>query len=177
MEEKTATDQVDVARLRDELRQVRHELATVRAEQETWAERQAALEYAERQFVDMSERLDRYFAEIESAPVSTRRPRLLFRADVRPPSKREIADMARLRATPLFDGAWYLRENPFVVLSGMSPALHYLRRGGRNLRDPGPHFDAAGYVERAEGFSRRENPLLHYLDAHPAASNDPARRP
>lgn len=168
--ETTAAHDVLVERLRDELRQCRRELAAVRAEQEEWAEVRAALEYSQSQFIELTERLDRHFIETEGR-ADDRRRRLWDRSPSRPPSRQEIADMARLRATPLFDGAWYLRENPAVAASGISPALHFLRRGAWNGRDPGPNFDVSAYIARTHRLPRRVNPLLHYVDSLEAATD------
>jgi hypothetical protein len=167
----TATEQVEVARIREELQQSRRELAALRAEQEEWAEERAGLEYDQRQFIELTERLDQHFIETEGSPDTGRRRRLLFGSSARPASEREIADMARLRATPLFDGAWYLRENPGVAATGMSPALHYLRRGAKNGRNPGPNFDTSAYVARTIRLPRRANPLLHYVDSLEGAAD------
>ena len=68
-----------------------------------------------------------------------------------------------LRASPLFDGDWYLRRYPDVGLSGLDPLQHYLRYGGAQLRDPGPGFDARAHVAaHPELLGSGANPLLHY---------------
>ena len=72
--------------------------------------------------------------------------------------------LALIRASAFFDAQWYLRRNPDVARSGVDPALHYLKHGGFENRDPGPDFASHFYLsihpDVAEaGF----NPLLHYL--------------
>jgi glycosyltransferase involved in cell wall biosynthesis len=69
-----------------------------------------------------------------------------------------------LAASPLFDPGWYAARYPDVAAAGGDPALHYLRYGGREGRDPGPGFDAAWYLEQYPDI-RGGNPLLHYLEA------------
>ncbi|OXY82107.1 hypothetical protein [Oceanimonas doudoroffii] len=78
--------------------------------------------------------------------------------------KRKLADLYN---SSLFDAKWYLAQYPDVANDKKfrkNPALHYLRFGGFEGRNPGPNFDSATYLllnpdVKAEGF----NPLLHYL--------------
>lgn len=69
-----------------------------------------------------------------------------------------------IRDSGLFDEAWYLSQNPDVAQAKIDPALHYLRHGGFEGRDPGPKFSSAFYLDtypdvKAAGI----NPLVHYL--------------
>lgn len=151
------------------LRLCRVELASVREQQETWAEATAELEHSHQQLLALSTRLAERLAQEEKAPQGLR-ARLRNRLLRRLPHDQEVAQIERLHATPLFDPAWYLREYPMVLDSEMSPALHYLRRGAKNGRNPGPHFDTAAYVAAHPEMPRGANPLLHYvasLDARP----------
>jgi hypothetical protein len=76
----------------------------------------------------------------------------------------EEADAACLRASPIFDAAWYYETYPDVAGSGVDAALHYLRHGAAELRDPGPHFSSADYwAENEDVAAAGLNPLLHYL--------------
>jgi glycosyltransferase involved in cell wall biosynthesis len=64
----------------------------------------------------------------------------------------------------LFDGAWYLMQNPDVVSSGMNPLVHFAVHGAEEGRDPHPLFDVSWYLDqypdvRASG----RNALAHYL--------------
>ncbi|MEN0653300.1 MULTISPECIES: hypothetical protein [Hyphobacterium] len=43
-----------------------------------------------------------------------------------------------LRASPEFDGQWYLAANPDVAEAGLDPALHYVAAGAREGRAAGP---------------------------------------
>jgi glycosyltransferase involved in cell wall biosynthesis len=64
----------------------------------------------------------------------------------------------------LFDGAWYLRQNPDVVSSGINPLVHFILHGAEEGRDPHPLFDVSWYLDqypdvRVSG----RNALAHYL--------------
>ena len=73
-------------------------------------------------------------------------------------------DLALLRASALFDKGWYLGHNPDVAQAKQDPALHYLRFGGFEGRDPGPNFSGAGYLNKYSDVKRAGlNPLVHYL--------------
>lgn len=69
-----------------------------------------------------------------------------------------------IRASGLFDAAWYLAENPDVAQSGIDPARHYLLHGWLEGRNPGPLFDGQEYLSRhPELFASGVNPLVHHL--------------
>ncbi|MFV0473279.1 MAG: glycosyltransferase [Pikeienuella sp.] len=64
----------------------------------------------------------------------------------------------------LFDADWYCRVYPDVGLTGMRPAMHYLRVGARLGRNPSPRFDTEGYAEaNRELLMNGVNPLVHFL--------------
>lgn len=109
---------------------------------------------------------------------------------------RRLADAEALRATPLFDAAWYLDQVPGLRASGQDPALHFAATGADAGVMPNPYFDAAWYRARyPEVAAAGENPLLHwlrtgaarrldpnpffrtawYVDHHPDAAADPLR--
>ena len=63
----------------------------------------------------------------------------------------------------MFDADEYLRLNPDVLEAGADPHLHYLRRGTREIREPG-RFWAADYLARYPDVQAAgTNPLIHYL--------------
>jgi len=77
---------------------------------------------------------------------------------------RNRRDAELLKSSPLFDGDWYLKQNPDVYDAGEDPADHYLRSGWRQRRDPSPYFRGNFYFAahpevRLMGMS----PLIHYL--------------
>lgn len=78
--------------------------------------------------------------------------------------KRAKDDLALIQHSRFFDPEWYLRQNPDVQEAHADPALHFLRVGGFEGRDPGPRFQCLWYLSaypeaRASGL----NPLVHYL--------------
>ena len=79
-------------------------------------------------------------------------------------AKQEAAQADRLRASPIFDAAWYLAQYPDVAAAGLDPALHYLRSGAAESRDPGPFFGTAAYLAANPDVAEAGiNPVLHYL--------------
>ncbi len=69
-----------------------------------------------------------------------------------------------IRTSGLFDGAYYLKNNPDVAASGAEPLVHYLKQGFSENRRPGPLFDHNYYFHQASSPGDNvQNPLLHYL--------------
>jgi glycosyltransferase involved in cell wall biosynthesis len=73
-------------------------------------------------------------------------------------------DLALIRASSLFDEAWYLTKNPDVRQAKMDPVLHYLLFGGFEGRDPSPLFNS-NYYPSIYAYANKAsvNPLLYYL--------------
>lgn len=72
--------------------------------------------------------------------------------------------VAAIEASDLFDGAWYVRAHPDVLVERLSPALHYLRVGGLTGAEPGPGFDTEQYLrDHPEARDSDLPPLLHQL--------------
>jgi SAM-dependent methyltransferase len=81
------------------------------------------------------------------------------------PAEEMLRRIHIISASPLFDSAWYLKRYPDVASSGLDPALHYLRFGAFENRNPGPDFDAWRYLKTYPDVAEaRLNPLLHYLE-------------
>jgi hypothetical protein len=51
-----------------------------------------------------------------------------------------------VRASELFDPAFYLERNSDVRASDTDPAVHYVKFGSREERDPGPNFSTSAYL-------------------------------
>jgi hypothetical protein len=67
-------------------------------------------------------------------------------------------------AHPLFDEAYYLRNNPQVAGPGITPFLHYRKIGAKELRNPHALFDATFYVTQYPDVrATHADPLVHYL--------------
>ena len=91
-------------------------------------------------------------------------------------------DAMAIRASGLFDAAFYLRSNPDVANSETDPLWHYVRYGASEGRAPSASFDPAFYARHATTLRRKDNPLLHYITvgrqlghpAHPGHAEVPA---
>jgi cellulose synthase/poly-beta-1,6-N-acetylglucosamine synthase-like glycosyltransferase len=69
-----------------------------------------------------------------------------------------------LRKSHLFDRNWYLTKYPDVASSGLSPLVHYLRKGAEERRDPSIEFNTAAYLNHNNDVSESGmNPLVHFL--------------
>jgi len=69
-----------------------------------------------------------------------------------------------IRGTPMFDGSFYLANNPDVRDAGIDPLRHYLVHGWREKRDPSPTFSTARYLSDNPDVEQAQlNPLVHYL--------------
>jgi hypothetical protein len=76
----------------------------------------------------------------------------------------EERDLAMIQQSALFDTSWYVANYEDVKLSGIDPALHYLRHGATEGRDPGPVFSTSGYLHANQDVKQANlNPLLHFL--------------
>lgn len=81
--------------------------------------------------------------------------------------KRLQQKATELAASSLFNSDWYLAQYPDVAADkqfATNPALHYLKCGGFEGRNPSPQFNSRDYLDAnpdvaAAGF----NPLYHYL--------------
>ena len=76
----------------------------------------------------------------------------------------ELRDLYLIRRSSLFDKAWYLEHNPDITQAKLNPAIHYLRFGGFEGRNPGPDFSSDWYLNSYDDVKQaRINPLVHYL--------------
>ena len=159
------SDMGELTRLRAEVALLRDELATARKAQEQFeiklATMRAARDVAEKAANGLSRALaDRLRID---GTVKGRKHSLLARRQA-PPTAEEEQQLELIRSSPLFDAAWYLRNNQDVVSSGDEPGLHFLRHATRPTRAPGPDFDTARYVDaHPEVLEEHINPLVHFL--------------
>lgn len=145
------------------LRQCQAELAAVREREEAWAETKAAEDRAQHQLAELARHLDERLTrnERKSSGIRGWARRRLNRNVA---TVEEIADARELRRSRLLDGIWYLSTYPEVASTGLSPALHYLRHGAAEGKDPGPEFSTKHYSARHPLLARsRVNPLLNHL--------------
>jgi len=154
---------------RDEhaLRSCRLELAQVRSQQESWAEdlarEQRWRRAAERKLKELSIAVDGKLSGDEQL-TSKRKPSVKRLSLLKGAEKELKEQIELLQSSSLFRGAWYVRQYPAVVSSGMSPARHYLQVGAAKGYDPGPHFQSADYVRAHPQVAEAGlNPLVHHL--------------
>lgn len=73
-------------------------------------------------------------------------------------------DLAAIRESKLFDSDWYSSQYDDVAQSGLDPADHYLRVGGRLRRNPSARFCSDYYTSSYPDVEYSGmNPLLHFL--------------
>ncbi len=69
-----------------------------------------------------------------------------------------------IRASGLFDPAWYLETYPDVAARQADPLRHYVRHGAREGRDPNRFFSSSWYLTNYPDVARSGlNPLVHYI--------------
>jgi hypothetical protein len=75
-----------------------------------------------------------------------------------------VGDRKGWSSHPLFDPAFYLRNNPDVAAAGIGPLQHFIEVGGREGRNPHPMFDCEYYSWLYPELSKQKvDPLTHYL--------------
>jgi GT2 family glycosyltransferase len=81
------------------------------------------------------------------------------------PAKHEAKREETLLSSALFDPEYYLEQNPEVAAAGVDPAMHYIRFGGIEGRNPSADFDAAAYFAAyPDVYAAGLNPVLHYVE-------------
>lgn len=80
------------------------------------------------------------------------------------PKKKFAEQVSLLNSSDLFDTEWYLAEYADVAEAGADPALHYLRHGAAEGRNPSPNFDTNWYLHQYPDVEAAAlNPLIHYI--------------
>jgi GT2 family glycosyltransferase/glycosyltransferase involved in cell wall biosynthesis len=74
-------------------------------------------------------------------------------------------DARLIRASGVFDEAFYLREYPDVAESGERALVHFVQHGAAEGRKPSAYFDTGFYSQQCEEVLRqtRINPLVHFI--------------
>jgi glycosyltransferase involved in cell wall biosynthesis len=74
-----------------------------------------------------------------------------------------------------FDEAYYIRRYQDIARSRMDPALHFLRHGGFEGRNPRADFDTRYYVsQNPDVKAAKINPFLHYLKVGKTEGRQPS---
>jgi hypothetical protein len=151
--------------LREELRLCRLELTRVRQENESVQERQARVRRARARAQRESTILAKALVDVLYRETRRRARAAWWQRGPGEVTREEWRQIQVLRQSGLFRPVWYLRRNLTVAKLAVDPALHFLRDGHREGRDPGPHFDLPAYLdEHPELRESGENPLLHALE-------------
>lgn len=185
MQEQMEMTSREVLKLSEALLLCQRELAQVRAGQEdlfeqcsqSRAQSIAATETSQQLARALAAQLSGAFWERQQPTIrisvrqfiALRWPRLGKFVRGRRPENPELQQLRLIEGSDLFQADWYLQHNPDVALAGIAPAVHYLRAGAGEGRDPGPSFNTRAYLEAhpdvADG---AVNPLLHHLQAQSA---------
>lgn len=124
----------------------------------------SALDAARAQLSERARQVAVLQGEMRALLIEAVRGRVRGHLAQRPTGKREDRNAGLLRASGLFDEAWYLRHAPDAAAAQLDPVIHYLRHGAAEGRDPSPHFSGRAYLRRyPDVAAARANPLLHYL--------------
>ena len=84
------------------------------------------------------------------------------------------AEHELIRASGLFDAAWYLETYPDIGAAGVDPLTHFADWGWREGRRPNLYFDTAWYLRHNPDAARAgTNPLLHYIRVGEAENRSP----
>lgn len=166
MPDTTGSD--EVARLASELATARAELATLRKQQESWAEKEQRVRAERDRAVtaarELSAALARHLRIDAAGAAGGRRGVALFKDRQQPVTKQEAAQLELIRGSALFDEAWYLRAHHDVARLGEDPALHFLRHPHNPPRQPSEAFDITQYVlDHPDVLVDQVNPLVHFL--------------
>lgn len=71
-----------------------------------------------------------------------------------------------IRNSVFFDKNFYLVSNPEVKSKKFDPVVHYLQFGGKEDRDPGPHFSEAGYRSLSPDVAVTSLSALEHYESH-----------
>lgn len=151
--------------LLEELRLLRLELTKAREDLDAEAEKVARLRRgrakADREADILAKALSDVLVRHARERLKGRRVKLVDRTL---PSSSEWTEVNLLRQSVYFWPGWYLRKNLDVAEAGIEPAVHFLRNGHREDRDPSPNFSLRRYLRtHRELEGKGVNPLLHAI--------------
>lgn len=78
--------------------------------------------------------------------------------------KRFPSISAEIENAGIFDRDWYVSKYRDVLISGISPLMHFVRIGMKIGRDPGPDFSTEYYISQVPPAELKDvYPVLHFL--------------
>ena len=78
-------------------------------------------------------------------------------------NKNKVFDLLIIKKSKFFQKKWYLNKYPDVRNHGMDAAVHYLKYGWKEYRDPSPLFSTKQYLMQNKDVAKKGiNPLIHY---------------
>ena len=84
------------------------------------------------------------------------------------------AEHELIRASRLFDTAWYLKSYPDIATAGADPLPHFADWGWHEGRCPNLYFDTPWYLRHNPDVARAGmNPLVHYIRLGEAENRSP----
>ena len=84
-------------------------------------------------------------------------------------------DEELIRASGLFDVAWYRETYPDVAAAGVDPLVHFAGWGWREGRRPNLYFDTPWYLRQNPAVARAGiDPLVHYIRFGEAQNRSPS---
>jgi lipopolysaccharide biosynthesis protein/GT2 family glycosyltransferase/SAM-dependent methyltransferase len=88
---------------------------------------------------------------------------------------RPSADEALIRASGLFDEAWYVEQYPDSAAFPGGPLRSFMLHGAAEMRNPNPYFNVGWYLEqRPDAIGHEFNPLVHYIRVGAAENAQPS---
>jgi len=116
---------------------------------------------------ELGSKLEEKPASLEVGPMQTQQPpktKKMFHWWSNKKKRALISEVELIKSSSLFDEAWYLKTYPDVLEAKMDAAIHYLKHGWAEGRNPGPQFDTKWYLSNYPDVSEKGmNPLVHYL--------------
>lgn len=78
-------------------------------------------------------------------------------------NKGYLKDLLIIKKSNYFDAKWYLATYKDIKKSNIDPAVHYLKYGWKEMRDPSPLFSTSQYLHANLDVKKANiNPLVHF---------------
>lgn len=87
---------------------------------------------------------------------------------------RDWRSISLIKKSDFFDADWYLETYPDVKAANLDPALHFIRYGTNEGRDPSSRFSTIAYLSAYKDVATSGmNPLLHFIRYGLSENRDP----